>query len=231
MTNGQSDPPGIGRLDRSLLVEAAGELARRDPALHAAVERWGYPPLWARPATFATLLLIVLEQQVSLASARATFGRLQAAVSVVTPDAVAALGVEGLRCLGFTRQKAAYAHGLAARLLARELCLPALHRLADAAVRDRLTRIPGIGPWTADIYLLMALRRPDVWPTGDLALHRSLQRTCGLARLPSTEEAADRAQRWRPWRAVAARILWHAYLSERAYARAARSGALARGFT
>jgi DNA-3-methyladenine glycosylase II len=92
-------------------------------------------------------------------------------------------------------------------------------------VRDRLTRIPGIGPWTADIYLLMALRRPDVWPTGDLALHRSLQRTYGLARLPSTEEAVDRAQRWRPWRAVAARILWHAYLSERAAARRGENAA------
>jgi DNA-3-methyladenine glycosylase II len=217
MTKDQGDAGSIGRLDRARLAEAAGDLARRDPALRAVVERWGCPPLWGRPASFATLLRIVLEQQVSLASARATFGRLRAAVPAVTAEAVAALGVDGLRGLGFTRQKAAYAYGLATRLLRGELSLPALRRLGDAAVREQLTRVPGIGPWTADIFLLMALRRPDVWPTGDLALHRSLQRTCRLPRLPSVEEAATRAQRWRPWRAVAARILWHAYLSERAH--------------
>ena len=203
------------RLDRAQLATGVRILARRDPALRAVVQRHGCPPLWARPATFATLLRIVLEQQVSLASARATFGRLQEAVLAVTPATVQALGPRGLMRLGFTRQKAGYACALADRLLCRGLRLAALHRWSDAAVREELMRVPGIGHWTADIYLLMALRRPDVWPVGDLALHRSLERVYGLPRLPSAEEASAIARRWIPWRAVAARILWHAYLSER----------------
>jgi len=203
------------RLDRPQLLAAVHVLARRDPALRAVVRRHGLPPLWARPATFATLLRIILEQQVSLASARATFSRLQEAISAVTPAAVHALGLRGLRRLGVTRQKAAYACALADRLLSRELHLAALSRRSDADVREELMRVPGIGPWTADIYLLMALRRPDVWPEGDLALHRSLERVCELPRLPSAEEASAIARRWIPWRAVAARLLWHAYLSER----------------
>jgi DNA-3-methyladenine glycosylase II len=206
----------VRRLDRRQLAAATRTLARRDPALGAAVSRWGCPPLWARPATFATLLRIVLEQQVSLASARAMFERLRAATSEVTPAAVFELGADGLRRLGFTRQKAAYACGLAERILSGQVRLAPLRRHGDAVVRDRLTAIPGIGPWTASIYLLMALRRPDVWPVGDLALHRSLQRACRLPHLPSAGEAAAMAMRWSPWRAVAARILWHAYLCERA---------------
>jgi len=208
--------PSIRRLDRPRLHLAVRTLTRRDPALRAIVRRHGDPPLWARPAGFATLLHIVLEQQVSLASARATFDRLRAAVPGVTPGAVQALGFRGLRGLGFTRQKAGYACGLAERVLSGELRLAALRRQSDAEVRQALVRLPGIGPWSADIYLLMALGRPDVWPRGDLALHRALQRVCGLARLPSSDEAAAVALQWRPWRAVAARLLWHAYLSERA---------------
>ncbi len=206
----------VRRLDRPQVIAAVRTLVRGDPALRMVVRCHGFPPLWARPATFATLLRIVLEQQVSLASARATFRRLQEAVPAVTPPVVDALGPEGLRRLGFTRQKAGYACALADWILSGRLRLAALHRRSDAAVREELMQVPGIGAWSADIYLLMALRRPDVWPSGDLALHRSLQRTCQLRHLPSADEAATIARRWIPWRAVAARLLWHAYLAERA---------------
>ena len=210
----QATFPPIRRLNREQLTTAVRALARHDPALRAVVRRHGPPPLWARPGTFATLLRIILEQQVSLASARAMFTRLREATRTVTPESVLTLGPQGLRRLGLTRQKASYAYGLAERIRAGELCLAALARMSDADAREALLRVRGVGPWTADIYLIMALRRPDVWPAGDLALHQILQRTWRLPRLPSTAEAATFAARWTPWRAVAARILWHAYLSE-----------------
>jgi len=179
------------------------------------VRRHGPPPLWARPRGFPTLLRIILEQQVSLASARAMFLRLAAAVPGVTPASVLALGVTGLQKIGFTRQKARYACALAGQVADGTLPLARLHRLPDEEVRARLMRVPGVGPWTASIYLLMALRRPDEWPPGDLALHKALARLEGLRSPPSSEAAAALAARWRPLRAVAARILWHGYLSER----------------
>ncbi len=196
-------------------------LSRRDRRLARLVSRHGPPPLWARPHGFATLVRIILEQQVSLASARALYRRLELEAARVTPDRVAALGAEGLRAAGFTRQKAAYVAALAERVLDGRLRLAALRRAPDEEVRARLLEVPGIGPWTADIYLLMALRRPDVWPPGDLALQRAVGRLEGLD-APVTAEAADEiAARWRPYRATAARILWHGYLAERRAPRAA----------
>jgi DNA-3-methyladenine glycosylase II len=128
---------------------------------------------------------------------------------------VLALGEVGLRRLGFTRQKARYAVELAARVWDGSLPLTRLHLLSDDAAGERLREVPGIGPWTASMYLLMALRRPDVWPPGDLALHKAIGRLDGMRAIPSTPEATAIAERWRPLRAVAARILWHGYLAER----------------
>jgi DNA-3-methyladenine glycosylase II len=191
-------------------------LARADRRLAALVTRHGPPPLWARRPGFATLLRIILEQQVSLASALALYRRLALAVGEVEPARVAALGAVGLQRLGFTRQKASYVSGLAEDVLDGRLALARLGRYPDDEAREQLVRVRGIGPWTADIYLLMALRRPDIWPPGDLALHKALGRLPGSAGLPSAAEALRLAERWRPFRAVAARILWHTYLSERA---------------
>jgi DNA-3-methyladenine glycosylase II len=205
---------GLPRLNRASLASGVTCLAHQDPGFALIVRRYGPPPLWARPAGFATLLRIILEQQVSLASARAMYRRLSGAISGVAPATVLALGANGLQQLGFTRKKASYACALAERVHSGRLSLPALARLPDADVTERLTDVPGIGPWTASIYLLMALRRPDVWPPGDLALHKAL---AGLEEVPtpSSREAETIAERWRPYRAVAARLLWHAYLSER----------------
>jgi DNA-3-methyladenine glycosylase II len=128
---------------------------------------------------------------------------------------VLALHENGLRRLGFTRQKARYAVELAARVRDGRLPLARLHLLSDEAAGARLREVPGIGPWTASIYLLMALRRPDVWPPGDLALHKAIARLDGRSAIPATAEATALAERWRPLRAVAARILWHGYLADR----------------
>jgi DNA-3-methyladenine glycosylase II len=143
------------------------------------------------------------------------FAKLERELGGVTPAAVRVAGAAGLQALGVTRQKAGYVVTLAERVADGSLPLAALARLPDAEVAETLVRIPGIGPWTASIYLLMALRRPDVWPPGDLALHKAMARLPGFDAVPTSEQAAQWALRWQPWRAVAARILWHAYLSER----------------
>jgi DNA-3-methyladenine glycosylase II len=191
------------------------ELSARDAGLAAIVARHGPPPMWGRARGFATLVRIILEQQVSLASAAAMFARLERALGGVTPGIVRATGIAGLQAQGVTRQKAAYIATLAERVADGSLPLATLPRLPDAEVAEVLVRLPGIGPWTASIYLLMALRRPDVWPPGDLALHKAMTSLPGFDTVPTSEQAAAWAQRWRPWRAVAARILWHGYLSER----------------
>ncbi len=203
-------------LTRATLLDGVREVAARDPALGSIVARHGPPPLWARPRGFATLARIVLEQQVSLASAATLHARVGASLGGWTPEGVAAAGEAGLRALGLTRQKARYVAALAEAVRDRTLRLDALARLPDREVEAALVRLPGIGPWTAGVYLLMALRRPDAWPPGDLALHRAVARAGVTPGVPSTEEANAIAARWRPWRAVAARILWHGYLSDRA---------------
>ena len=202
-------------LTRTTLLRGVRELGAHDGHLASVAERYGPPPLWGRPPGFATLVRIILEQQVSLASGRAAYSRLQAAAGRVSPGRVACLSEARLQRYGLTRQKAGYCRSLACLIVDRRLALRDLERLDDRAGHETLLEIPGIGPWTADIYLLMALRRPDVWPVGDLALAKSAQQVKGLRRCPSQEKLRRMARAWAPWRAVAARILWHAYLSSK----------------
>ncbi len=143
----------------------------------------------------------------------------------MTPARVLALGEPALLSLGFTRQKARYVVGLASTTRNGAVSLERIARLPDADAGAALVQIPGIGPWTAGVYLLMALRRPDVWPPGDLGLHKSMAEMRGLSAVPTSDEAAAFAMRWRPWRAVAARLLWHSYLSRRARPGSAASSA------
>jgi DNA-3-methyladenine glycosylase II len=188
-------------------------LAARDPDLASAVDRFGPPPLWGRPPGFATLVRIILEQQVSLRSAAAAYRRLRVEVGRVTPVRVAERGTPALRAAGLTRQKAAYCVALAEAIVANDLDLAAVGRLPVEAAHARLVALPGVGPWTADIYLLMALRHPDVWPRGDLALAKATWRVKRLRTLPDEAALSRLAEAWIPLRAVAARILWHVYLS------------------
>lgn len=203
------------RLTRATLHDATADLCRRDADLAAVVDRFGPPPLWARPPGFATLARIILEQQVSLASAQAILRRVRDGLGRVTAERVASRSETQLRKLGLTRQKAHYLANLARLIVDEELDLRTVHTAGDARARDMLLEIRGIGPWTADIYLLMALRRPDVWPTGDLALAAAMRRAKRLRELPVPQRQERIATAWRPWRSVAARILWHSYLCDR----------------
>lgn len=197
------------------LRTAARELAVTDPQLGASVDRYGPPPLWAREPSYASLVHLILEQQVSLASAQAAFDRLRAALGgSVEPAALLVLDDAALRAIGFSRQKVGYARTLANAML-DGFELPALATMPDDEVRQALIAMPGIGPWTADIYLTMCLLRPDVWPHGDLALATSARDVLALDERPTFARLGEIAERWHPHRAVAARILWHDYLLRR----------------
>jgi DNA-3-methyladenine glycosylase II len=171
--------------------------------------------MFGRRPGFATLIKIILEQQVSLAAARTLYLRLDQHVGGLSPLTITTLGVDGMRSFGLTRQKSAYCHGIAARVLDGRLNLNAIARADEPAARASLLEIPGIGPWTVDIYFLMALRRPDVWPQGDLGLASAMREVKALQRLPNRDEQRAVAADWAPWRSVAARILWSHYLEQR----------------
>jgi DNA-3-methyladenine glycosylase II len=183
--------------------------------LAAVVETWPDPPFWHRPPGFATLVLFILEQQVSLASARAAYERLQAEVGEVSPEPVVGLDDQTLRRIGFSRQKTRYTRALAAAVLDRTLDLESISRAPDDDVRRALVVLPGIGPWTADVYLLSCLRRPDVWPVGDRALQVAAAEVLALDHVPDPTVLLDLGERWAPHRSTAARLLWHAYLRRR----------------
>lgn len=203
----------LNPLTQHSLRRATRELAAQDPDLAAVVRRHGPPPLWAREPGFHTLIHIVLEQQVSLASAQAAYDRLVAATGRLVPERFVTLSDAELKAVGFSRQKAGYGRALAHAVLDGRLDLASLETLDDAAAKSQLMSIKGIGPWTADIYLLMVLRRPDTWPSGDLALASAVQRVKRLRAQPTRERLERVGRAWQPWRAVAARILWHYYLS------------------
>ncbi|MCB9139345.1 MAG: DNA-3-methyladenine glycosylase 2 family protein [Caldilineaceae bacterium] len=192
------------------------ELARRDPDLARIATRYGIPPLWDREPGFPTLVLLILEQQVSLASARAVFNRLLAATGSLVPERLLLLDEDGLRAIGFSRQKAGYVRGMAHAILEGRFDPHTLSEMEDKAARAELIKLKGIGPWTADVYLLMALGRADVWPAGDLALQIAIQEVKGLAARPASSEMETLAEPWRPWRSVAARLLWQHYLGRKA---------------
>jgi DNA-3-methyladenine glycosylase II len=200
------------RLSPASLKEAVQHLTKRDAGLVKVLDAHGYPPLWERKPELATLVHMILEQQVSLASAQATFDRLKARLGRIEPQGLLALGDEELRAMGFSRQKTGYVRSLAESIQEGRLRLDRLGNLDDDQVREHLTALKGIGNWTADIYLLMALRRPDVWPVGDLALAVAAQQLYRLPQRPKPAELEALAQPWRPWRSVAARLLWLFYL-------------------
>jgi len=202
-------------LNDEVFLQGVRLLADRDEHLAEVVNTYGRPPLWVREPGFQTLVYIILEQQVSLASAKAAFDRLQAAVKPLTPRGFLRLNDVELLRIGFSRQKTLYTRLLAESLARRHFDLRYLHDLPDDSAHKMLVAFKGIGRWTADIYLLSALRRPDIWPTGDLALATAVQEVKRLGKRPSPEKLETLSAPWRPWRAVAARLFWHAYLCKR----------------
>ena len=201
------------RLTKETLAAAAENLAARDRHLASIYRIHGAPPMWARRPGFPTLLRIVLEQQVSLVSARAMFARLKSNIDPFTPEAFIGSGDAFLRSLGVTRQKAHYCVQVAHAF--RNGQLDKIVRMNDEDAHAELLSIKGVGPWTANIYLLMALRRPDIWPDGDVALATAVGKLRKVDPRPSFAKLAEIAEAWRPFRSVAARMLWQYYLAER----------------
>lgn len=191
----------------------AAQLAGGDPALRVLVDRLGLPPFWQRPAGFAGLVRIILEQQVSLASAKAAFDRLLLARPDLSPACFLTLGESELRQIGFSRQKAGYCRGVAQAILSGALDLDGLATLDDETARAALVQLKGIGVWTADIYLLLALGRADLWPVQDLGLIGGVRRAYNLPQPPTREALLELGQRFRPYRSAATRLFWHCYLS------------------
>ena len=190
-------------------------LSRRDADLRTIIREHGHPPMWTRPGTFQTLILMILEQQVSLASAYAAFKKLKEKIGFVTPAKILALSDAEMRSCYFSRQKIVYARCLATAIRTKQLSLKKLSLATDEEVRTGLKKIKGIGDWTADVYLMHALQRTDLFPLGDIALVNSLKERKQLRPGITKEEMLKIAEAWRPYRTIASMILWHAYIQKR----------------
>ncbi|MCB0544998.1 MAG: DNA-3-methyladenine glycosylase 2 family protein [Lewinellaceae bacterium] len=205
----------IVKLDENNLKEASHWLADRDKGLQLVLSRYGYPPLWARTPGFATMVHIILEQQVSLASANAAFQRLNETLPELSPAALLDLDDTTLRQIGFSRQKAVYTRFLATSVLSGTFSFETLPDMDDAEARAEMKRLKGIGDWTADIYLSECLLRPDIFPRGDIAMQEAFRVLNHLPERPAHDEFERATQHWRPWRSVGTRMLWHFYLCEK----------------
>jgi DNA-3-methyladenine glycosylase II len=190
-------------------------IAATDLHLKGIIDKNGYPPFWARTPTFATLIHIILEQQVSLASAKAAFLKLQEKIGHITPVKVLALTDEELKACYFSRQKIKYTRHLATEVAEGRLLIESLEQLGNDDIRHALKKIKGIGDWTVDVFLMMVLHRTDVFPPGDIALLKSIKEVKGLPADTPKEQLMTIADSWKPYRTVAAYLLWHAYLERR----------------
>ena len=198
-----------------MLQQALDHLAGADRHMQQAIAEIGPPPPRYRPASFATLMDVIIAQQVSTASASAISGRLAERLTRVTPEAFIVLTDADLRTVGFSRQKTAYGRDLARHFLEGRLSLAKLRRLEDEAAIEALSAVKGIGRWSAEVFLLFALQRPDVMPAQDLALLVAAQRLKGLRARPEPKKLLKLAEPWRPYRSYGARMLWHYYRNGR----------------
>lgn len=189
------------------------KLAAADADLQKIIDNYGYPPFWSRPNSFESLVHIILEQQVSLASALSALNKLKERVEEITPARILLLTDEEMRACYVSRQKSSYIKYLAEALLSGQLKLEEFYHLPDDEVRAKLTALKGIGNWTADVYLMFALQRADIFPIGDLAAVNALKRIKQLSAETTKEEMLGIAARWAPYRSLAAMLLWHFYLS------------------
>jgi DNA-3-methyladenine glycosylase II len=213
VSRGDGAKASVGKpLDAESMERAARKLAKIDPALNRVLQTLGPPPLWKRPATYATLVHIILEQQVSLASAKSTFDKLKTTCGGrITAVNVETIGDTGLRAFGFSRQKARYCLALADDVRSRRFQIGTLAKLTDQEVSEAITARLGLGDWSADVFLMMALMRPDRFPTGDLALIKGMT-DLDDGDYSTAEKAIARAESWRPYRSVATRMIWQWYL-------------------
>ena len=208
-----SDNTMSGKFSADNFHAICDKLADMDSDLAGIIKEHGYPPMWTRPNTFETLVHIILEQQVSLASALAALKKLQEKTTALTPENILKLSDEELKACYVSRQKTGYLRGLALSLVGKQLDLKVLEMLPDDEVRSSLIKLKGIGNWTTDIYLMFVLQRADIFPIGDLAAVNALKRAKNLAKETSRERIMEMATIWKPYRTVATMILWHHYLS------------------
>jgi DNA-3-methyladenine glycosylase II len=201
--------------DELSFYQLCDRLAKKDAHIRAIIKEHGYPPVWSRKASFETLVHIILEQQVSLASAKAALVKLKEKIGAVTPKKLLQLSDEALKACYLSRQKIVYTRCLASALESGELSLKKLEKLPDEEIRETLTKIKGIGNWTVDVFLMMVLHRTDLFPTGDIALMNSVRHVKTLAPHTTREEILLLADSWRPNRTVAAFVFWHAYIKRK----------------
>ena len=201
------------RMNQQAYARSIAWLCRRDEDFQKVIDRHGMPPMWQRKPGFVTLIHTILEQQVSLASAKAVLNKLRKICTPLNPGTLLGLSDAQLASVGFSRQKMRYCRALAEAISSGELYLGKLHKLDDDAFRTEITAYPGIGPWTANCSLLMALGRPGIWPSGDLALQAAAQSLKNLKARPTPEKLDRIGEKWRPYRSSAARILWLHYLN------------------
>ena len=202
-------------LRRETLPDAVARLCEQDFLMHSLVQTYGSPPLWQRTQSFETLVHIILEQKVSLASALAVMLRVKALCPEMSAEGFLRVPENELRIAGLSARKVSYCYSIATAIASGELDLSNLRQCSNATVIEKLTAIRGIGQWTAGVYLLMSIRREDAWASGDRALVVSYAESVELETIPSYLELDEIAKQWQPLRGVAARVLWHAYLSRR----------------
>ena len=201
------------RFTQENFQSACHELGVKDKHLQAILMEYGYPPFWTRPNTFETLVLTILEQQVSLASAYAAYKKLKEKLPEITPRKLLQLTDDDLRSCYFTRQKIVYVRGLAHAIVSKQIDLKSFEQKHDDVVRQDLIVLKGIGNWTIDIYLLHALQRTDIFPIGDLALVNAVRM---INDKPLTkEEIFTLSHKWKPYRSIATMILWHYYIKKK----------------
>ena len=203
------------RFDEANFNSLCDKLAKKDKDLRKIIKQHGYPPMWTRPATFQSLILFILEQQVSLASAYAAFKKLKEKIGYVTPQKILLLTDEELRSCYFSRQKIIYARELAKAVQSKQLKLKQFSNAHEDEIRIELKKIKGIGDWTVDVYLMHSLQRTDLFPLGDIALVNSLKEVKQLNGQTTKEDMLTIAESWRPYRTIASMILWHAYIRKR----------------
>lgn len=203
------------RFNKVNLSSLCDLLSKKDQHLKIIIEQYGYPPLWTRPATFPTLIHIILEQQVSLASAKAAFVKLKEKLVTITPKKLLLLTDEEMKACYFSRQKMVYARHLAEAIITKQLNLEKLSLMPNEKLREELKRIKGIGDWTVDIYLLFALQRTDIFPTGDLAMINAFKEIKQIKKQVTKEEIIALSESWKPHRSIATMLLWHYYIQKR----------------
>jgi DNA-3-methyladenine glycosylase II len=203
----------IETFDEENLKELYDLVSSKDKDLKAIIKQYGYPPLWIRPNSFETLVLTILEQQVSLASAYSAYKKLKERVKI-TPKNLLTLTDEELRSCYLSRQKIVYTKELANAILDKKIRLKRFQTLSDDIVRTELKALKGIGDWTVDIYLLHALRRTDVFPVGDLALVNSIKMVKQL-QLTTKQDLLELSTKWKPYRSIATMLFWHYYIKKK----------------